>query len=327
MRTGLEPPTGCPRTMRRMRSTAVAVAASTALAVVVSAAGADTWRRGAALPLPRTEVASARIGSTEIAVVGGFTANGSNSARADAYSPARNRWRRLPNLPVAVDHAVAASARGQLYVFGGYGADRDPLSRVFVFSGRRWRALPSMPEPRAAAGAAIARGKIYVVGGVTRGGLARTALTFDLRRRRWSRVAGPTPREHLAATASGGRVYALAGRTAGFDTNLGTFEVYDAARRRWRRLPPVPEPRGGTGAAASGRTIVSVGGEASTGTIGKVYAFDVRTRRWRRLPDLPTPRHGLGVVAFGGRIYALAGGPRPGLHVTGANEYIGLKSP
>ena len=123
-------------------------------------------------------------------------------------------------------------------------------------------------------------------------------------------------------TSARGRVYALAGRTGGDITGMTTFQVYDAASRRWRTLPPVPEPRGGTGAATVGRTIVSVGGEAPQGTLAKVYGFDVVTRRWRRLADLPTPRHGLGVVAFGKRVYAIAGGPQPGLHVSDANEYL-----
>jgi hypothetical protein len=39
---------------------------------------------------------------------------------------------------------------------------------------------------------------------------------------------------------------------------------------------------------------------------------------------LPTPRHGLGVVGLGGRVYAVAGGPTPGLAVSGANESIAV---
>ena len=46
--------------------------------------------------------------------------------------------------------------------------------------------------------------------------------------------------------------------------------------------------------------------------------------RWRSLPPLPTPRHGLGVVAVGDTVYVLAGGPRPGLHTSAANEAIHL---
>jgi N-acetylneuraminic acid mutarotase len=147
-------------------------------------------------------------------------------------------------------------------------------------------------------------------------------LVFDLVRRRWAVVPGPTAREHLAVTATGGRIYALGGRTAGFDTNTRLVETYDPRTKRWSRLPPLPDARGGTGAAAVGATILSVGGEATTGTIPSVFALNTRTRRWRRLPNLPTPRHGLAVVAASGRVYAIGGGPEPGLHVSDANESL-----
>jgi hypothetical protein len=67
-----------------------------------------------------------------------------------------------------------------------------------------------------------------------------------------------------------------------------------------------------------------VGGEAPGGTLRRAYAYDVAARRWRRLADLPTPRHGLGVVALGGRVRVLAGGPSPGLTVSGANESLAV---
>ena len=77
--------------------------------------------------------------------------------------------------------------------------------------------------------------------------------------------------------------------------------------------------------AAVAGSIVSVGGEAPSGTIASVFAYDLSRGRWRGLPDLPTPRHGLGVVALGMRVYAVAGGPSPGLTVSGANEYLDLR--
>jgi hypothetical protein len=53
-----------------------------------------------------------------------------------------------------------------------------------------------------------------------------------------------------------------------------------------------------------------------------VWALRPSVGRWARLPDLPTPRHGLGVVALGGRVWAVAGGPEPGLTVSGATESL-----
>lgn len=147
---------------------------------------------------------------------------------------------------------------------------------------------------------------------------------LDLATLRWSTVRGPTPREHLAAASARGLVYALAGRRAGIDTNLALLEALDPRTGRWRRLPPVPHARGGAGAATIAGRVVSAGGEEPAGAIGSVYAFDLAARRWTRLPDLPTPRHGLGVVALAGRVWAVAGGPRPGLTVSGAVEALAV---
>ncbi len=293
------------------------------LAVPVAGAATGGWERHAPLPEPRTEVA-AGVARGEIVVVGGFTADGGNSRRADAYSIERNSWHGLPDLPVAVDHAAAASANGSVYVVGGYGGDRAPLKTVFVLGkDERWRQLAPLPDARAAAAAAIARGKLYVLGGIDgRRGLARVAFALDLKTGRWARIPGPAPREHLAAAAGSTRVYAVGGRSAGIDTNTTRFEAYDPAKRRWTRLAPLPQARGGTGATFVNGKIVSIGGERPQGTIRSVYAYDLNTRRWRRLADLPSPRHGLGVVAHAGRVYAVAGGPEPGLTVTGALESV-----
>jgi N-acetylneuraminic acid mutarotase len=293
------------------------------LAELVAAAGviAGTWQSGPPLPVPRTEVASAAVRG-EIFVVGGYIAGGQSSSRVDIYSPATRRWRRGPDLPVAVNHAMAASYRGRLYVVGGYSA-RGTLRSTYVLTGKRWRRLAPLPAPRAAAGAAIAAGRLYVVGGVRRpGALAQVAYALDLRRHRWTTLPGPTPREHLAAASLGGRVYAIAGRLGGIDTNQNRVEALTPGSRTWTAVPPVPEARGGTGAAAVAGRLVSAGGEAPSGTSATVFAFDPGTRRWERLPDLPTPRHGLAVVAVGAHVYVIAGGPRPGLFVSGANESL-----
>jgi N-acetylneuraminic acid mutarotase len=312
---------------RRLRDIAIVLALAALLpsaAAGVTVARSLTWQMGTPLPLARSEVAAGAT-RTEVFVVGGLPADGKNSARVDIYAPAQGRWRRGPDLPIQVDHAMATVGNGRLYLVGGYDSSHRPLSDVFVLERSIWRRLPPLPEGRAAGGIAIVGQKLYVVGGVGPAGLANRMLVLDLRRRRWSRVSGPTPREHLGVTVLGGRIYAVAGRTAGFDSNLDTVESYLPSARRWRKLPPVPEPRGGTAAAAAAGFVVSVGGEALSGTIASVYAYAPRQRRWRRLPDLPTPRHGLALASTGSRIFAIGGGPQPGLSASDANESLSLK--
>lgn len=296
------------------------------LALVLAPVGlsaSSAWEIRAPMPLPRTEVSAATVGA-EIVVLGGFTLDRGASARVDAYSPARNSWRRLPDLPVGVHHAMVVGAGGRPYVLGGYTVDGTPLRAVLALEKGAWRALPPMPFARAAAGAGVAGGKIVVAGGVTLGAqrLARNALSFDLRARRWSVVPGPTPREHLGVTSLAGTVYAVAGRTAGLDTNLLYFESYRPGDRRWRRLQPVPDARGGTGAAALLGHVISAGGEEPDGTIAEVLAYRVEARRWIRLDDLATPRHGIGMAAVGDRVFVIGGGPEPGLTVSSANEAL-----
>src|SRR5262249_45934280 len=125
-------------------------------------AAALGWLSGAPIPEARTEVGAAVVRG-EIAIVGGLTASGA-SARVDAYSPAADRGRGLPDLPAGRHHTLAASDGRRLYVAGGYG-DGGPTRTAWVLEGDAWRALPPMPEPRAAGGAAILRGRLYVVGG------------------------------------------------------------------------------------------------------------------------------------------------------------------
>ena len=213
--------------------------------------------------------------------------------------------------------------RRLLVVVGGY-AGGGATPGAYMLEGRSWRALPQLPSARAAGGAVVVGGSLYVVGGVGPSGLARSVFVYGRRKRSWRSLPGPTPREHLAVAAAGGRIYAIAGRTAGIDTNLDVVETWKPGEPRWRRLAPVPEPRGGTGAAFARGLIVSMGGEAPAGTLRRVFGYDVANATWRALPDLPTPRHGLGVAAVGGVVYAIGGGPEPGLHVSAANEALTL---
>ncbi|MFN0155488.1 MAG: Kelch repeat-containing protein [Gaiella sp.] len=294
------------------------------LGAAVGAAGAATlqWETRAPMPLARTEVAAATVGS-EILVVGGLTIDGSPSRRADMYSPAGDSWRRLPDLPVGAHHAMAIGVGGMPYVLGGYSGPGAILRTVFVLENGAWRPLPRMPVPRAAAGVGVVGRRIVVAGGVGEGRrLARNALVFDTRTRRWSFAPGPTPREHLGVTAVAGTVYAVGGRTAGIDTNLVHFESWRPGQSRWSRLRPVPGARGGTGATALSGSVVVAGGEEPGGTIAAVHAYRIDEERWVRLPDLPTPRHGVGVAALGGRIHVIGGGPEPGLTVSSANESL-----
>jgi N-acetylneuraminic acid mutarotase len=293
------------------------------LAVVRPAAAGANWATLEPVPVPRSEVASS-VQAGKIVIVGGFLADGRGSRQADVYDPQTDRWSSLPDLPVAVNHPMAAADAKRVFVVGGY-REGEALADSFVYENGSWRRLPSLPQPRAAGGAAVVGGKLYVVGGVVaQGRLAREAYAYEPARRRWTAIEGPSPREHLGVAAYGGRIYAVGGRSAGFDTNSDLVEALRPGADHWTELPRLPDRRGGTALAAGNGLLVSVGGEEPAGTIAEVYGYDIRRGEWRRLADLPTPRHGLGLEVVGSRVYAIAGGPEPGLTVSGVNEALRL---
>lgn len=281
------------------------------------------WRTLESAPNQRTEVAAAAAGD-KIYVAGGFVPPGRTVAIVEIYDTASGTWSRGPDLPLGVNHAMAASWDGVVYIIGGYAGETGltaPTDRAFALQGDRWEELPRMPEVRAAAGAAAIDGKIYLAGGVGPDGLADSILVFDLATASWSEGPGlPTPREHLGVATDGERLFVAGGRPP----NTGALDAFDPGTGRWESLPDMPTARGGLAATATANgLIVAAGGEAED-TFAEVEAYDVAAGRWVRLPGLPTPRHGLGVVAVGSTVYVISGGPRPGFAFSGANESLDL---
>ena len=281
----------------------------------------------AELPVPRTEVAAATLDG-RIVVAGGLTLDGAASDRADIYDPAANRWEPAPALPLGLHHSGMATVGDRVYVAGGYtnraGQDWVAQSRVLSLGrdDRAWREEPALAAgPRGGLALAAAGGRLVAVGGTDAGGrfLARTEVLTP-GQRTWT--AGPDmtePRDHLAAAGSGGRVYAIAGRLGGLDTNKATAESWDpSSSGSWRAEPRLNDTRGGTSAAEAGGRPCVAGGEEPAGTIASIECL--AGGRWSRVATLRTPRHGLGVIGVGDRLHVIAGGPQPGLFVSGAHE-------
>ena len=286
----------------------------------------QAWLTLSPMPTPRTEVAAAAAGG-RIVVAGGFDGDGHTVATVEVYDVEADEWSEGPDLPLAVNHAMAASDGERVFVLGGYNREGDPTSGAYALEDGEWVSLPEMPEPRAAGGAAFAAEGVFVAGGIGPGGLAGSTMVLELAIDRWSLAPGLNePREHLGVTALGGLVYAVGGRVNGLAGNLATAERLDPATGVWELLPGMPTARGGTAAAAGGGLVISAGGEQPSGTFAEVEAYDPDARSWQALPELPSPRHGLGVVVADETLYVIGGGPTPGLSVTGVVEALDLRT-
>jgi non-specific serine/threonine protein kinase len=112
-------------------------------------------------------------------------------------------------------------------------------------------------------------------------------------------------------------LYAVGGRDLSPAKNSAALERFDPEGNSWQRLPDMPTPRGGLGAAIAGGRIFAIGGETATDVMGKVESFDLGARSWSSGPTMRTPRHGLTAAATGRNVLALGGATRPG-HATAA---------
>lgn len=269
--------------------------------------------------LARSEVSAAVVDGYAY-VVGGFGADARSSAAVERLDLRTGTWTIGVPLPRALNHMSAVGYRHSLYVVGGYSQPTDTSAGAvrdfwrFDPRSRRWTQMPRAPIARAAAGAAVLGHRLHVAGG--RNDAAATISTtaiFDFDTGRWS--IGPPlhhAREHVAAVAADGAVWLLGGRALG-QGNFADVERLRPGSHAWQRMAAMPIPRSSFQAVEVMGSIVVVGGEGPSGTIGRVDELDPRTGRWIRLADLATPRHGLGVVADGSLVYAIEGGPHAGL--------------
>ena len=123
-------------------------------------------------------------------------------ARAAAYDPSTNRWRRIAPLPIPLLGDTATWDGRELLVAGGalYGAKRFSNAAYAYDPARNsWRRLASMPSGRSRSVAVWTGRRLVLVGGLTGMPLSSTPavrpLAYDPRTNRWSAL----PRAPLPA--------------------------------------------------------------------------------------------------------------------------------
>ena len=289
--------------MRRAAGIVALVLAAGAIAVAVSGAGGggdarvDRWVPLRSAGLARTEVAAARVGSRSTWSAGSCARAMPRPRRSSATTSPPTAGRAFARCRSGVDHPAATSYAGDVYVVGGYTADRALAGETAAFlrydpESNRWTRLPDMPTARAALAVGVIGDRLYAAGGATSAGTTFKRLeVFNFTTRRWSR--GPdmqVPREHIAGAVSGGGFYVLGGRPG----NLAVAERYVPARRRWERLPDLRTARSGIAAATVGRLVVVFGGERSAGDDPPRRGVRPAHAPLARTAGMRTPRHGLG---------------------------------
>lgn len=302
------------------------------------AAAAGEWAIAPQLPFGRDEAASAYAGGRIYFIAGhrffkGEAKTLQSVSEMVSFKPASAEFRSEPAVPIRVDHPMAVSHDGKVYVVGGFD-NRRPVDTLFEFdpATREWTQLASMPTKRGAAAAGVIDGKLYVTGGAPPtfpksfaepyGALEIYDFTTDT----WSQGAPiPTARHHIGGATLDGKFYVAGGREPDEpDFSLNAFERYDPATDKWEKLPPIPLGVGGVAAVATDSEVLVLGGadEIEKWITPTVWAFDPATNRWRRLPDMQEARHSLTATVGGGKVWAMGGAPCPGFGLSSTVESL-----
>jgi hypothetical protein len=202
----------------------------------------------------------------------------------EAFNPATNRWRRLPNSRLLSIHdgfGLVAWTGRELIGWGG-GCCGDAFSDGVAYNPATdtWRALAQAPLQGSQHPLGAWTGRELVVLSGTH------AAAYNPNTNAWRRIA-PLPAQRDGATAvwDGTEVLVVGGTSAvGF--------AYDPASNRWRRLPAMESSRFGAAAVWSGKQLLMWGGSETYGGGEPVIpphglAYDPRANRWSPLPQAP----------------------------------------
>jgi serine/threonine protein kinase/N-acetylneuraminic acid mutarotase len=247
----------------------------------------------------------------KIWIAGGMLGHETTLDTVETFDPKNGLWQSQPSLPIPLNHATAATYRGEVVVIGGSQSGlADASDQVFVFRNGAWVRLPALKHARAAAASAVVGDKLIVVGGQNEKTLVTQTEIFD--GESWQDAAQmPTPREHLAAVSDGHYMYTIGGRFLTADKNSAALERFDPQSGQWETLVDMPTPRGSYGAVFIDGRIVAVGGEEPTQVLATVEMYDTASGKWSTLTPLGTPRHGEVVAAVDSAVYVIGGAGRP----------------
>lgn len=212
----------------------------------------DAWSNGAAYDpstegtrtLPRSPLAPSQepLGAWDghelLVFVSGLTPYGTpypaRFARAAAYNPSTNRWRRIAPLPAAFSDRGAWTGR-ELIVIGAGAKRRGTFG--FDPKANRWRRLARLPSPRSAPTALWTGDRLVAWGG----GSGRAGLVYDPATNRWTALPQPPLRApETASVVWTGRSLLAFGGVIGSSKATNNLQVWPRdvaaltpAARRW----------------------------------------------------------------------------------------------
>ncbi|MEM9119400.1 MAG: 4-oxalocrotonate tautomerase [Cyanobacteria bacterium P01_F01_bin.56] len=316
-----------------------------------SAQEAAAWELVGQLPRP-LESHQTIVLNEFVYLVGGW--NDTRGPYAEVFfaplTPAGNLddWQpAAANLPLRLQHHVAITHEGALYVIGG---DTGFFEGSTV-TDRIWRAVPTatgditewvevgqLPVPLTIHTVTLIDNQLYVIGGSStfRPGMTVADLVFTAAIAEDGTVGEftalttfPTTVGWLTAIAVDDHIVGISGRTQ-FSPSQLTETVWSAKAQTDRSLSPFDPistitPRQRHTSVLVDRSVVVIAGGGTDQVLASVEAADIDTQgnltTWRSLPPLPAPRYAHAAFTDDGDIYVSGGFVRYGSNETSADIF------
>lgn len=233
----------------------------------------------------------------------------------DQCNAAMQPWKRLPDMPVALQQAGMAVVDGRPWVVGGLtdsGGEPRASTKVLYYDPvlKSWDEGTPLPRPLHHVMAVNYGGELVVIGGWSPadGDIKATTSVevLKLAGDRWTHLANLNhPRAAGAAAVAGRRIVVTGGLDG--DHLVATTEVFDG--KRWHDAAALPVPGDHLGAISAGGFVYAIGGRdhVASKSTAAVQRYDPGKDRWSQMAPLPAPRGGLGTAYHQGTIYAVGG--------------------
>ena len=187
----------------------------------------------------------------------------------------------------------------------------------------RWRMIQRCAEKKVESGCFVVGDELFILSGyITLPEVSRLIEVYDLRNECWKDpvpLKDGLPHSHHGLASDGERFVYLVGGQIGAEASPGTADasVFDARRRTWVSLPPIPEVRyAPVVELLDGRLHVVAGAKADRYTHADehwsiaVADGSALETEWRSEPPIPHGGHHRGSVVLGGRMYVVGGQER-----------------
>lgn len=244
-------------------------------------------------------------------------------------------WRKMADLPFAVQEIYPAIQDGFIHVAGGFKLDEDGVNPTaahvqYSIEKDEWRERAPLPEARHHPQLIACGDAIYALGGFksgSAGGWAMQNQTWVYQRETdsWTLgTAAPEAHGESVCLAANGNIHVIGGRTPGGESNATWQDHVDSDRHlifeissgTWQRAAPALNPRNSAAGAIIDKGLYVVGGRTvSGGNTNLLEVYDPVEDKWRLAAPMPQAQGGLAAAEIDGQLVAFGG------EYFGANGY------